>query len=129
VYGDGEQRRAFSDIKYYMKPLELLATQFDNDTFNIGADNSVSLNEVAHTIKEVAYTYGFDVPIEYREQRHEVKDAFCNHDKAKELLKFKDTTDLKSVIEDMFEWAIAQPVRSVKTMEYEVSRGIYSFWK
>jgi len=35
VYGDGEQTRAFSDIKYYMEPFDKLLTDFDGETFNI----------------------------------------------------------------------------------------------
>ena len=27
IYGDGEQTRAFSDIKYYMNPFEQLITE------------------------------------------------------------------------------------------------------
>lgn len=32
VYGDGEQTRAFSDIKYYMEPFDLLLDGFDGET-------------------------------------------------------------------------------------------------
>ena len=45
VYGDGEQTRAFSDIKYYMKPFDILLEEFDGETFNIGADKHFTLNE------------------------------------------------------------------------------------
>jgi nucleoside-diphosphate-sugar epimerase len=47
VYGDGEQTRAFSDIKYYMEPFDKLLTDFDGEIFNIGADKYFTLNEVA----------------------------------------------------------------------------------
>ena len=32
VYGDGEQTRAFSDIKYYMDPFDILLNEFDGET-------------------------------------------------------------------------------------------------
>ena len=36
IYGDGEQTRAFSDIKYYMEPFDrLLNEEFDGEIFNI----------------------------------------------------------------------------------------------
>ena len=38
VYGDGEQTRAFSDIRYYMEPFDRLLTDHDGEIFNIGAD-------------------------------------------------------------------------------------------
>ena len=129
VYGDGEQTRAFSDIKYYMEPFDKLLTDCDNETFNIGADKYFTLNEVAKTVQEIGKKYGYEVPIEYGEPRHEVKHAYCNHDKAKNLLKFEDDTKLEELIESIFVWAMKQPNRKVKTMEYEVTKDIYDYWK
>ena len=129
VYGDGEQTRAFSDIKYYMEPFDRLLTDCDNETFNIGADKYFTLNEVAKTVQEIGKKYGYEVPIEYCEPRHEVKHAYCNHDKAKNLLKFEDDTKLEELIESIFVWAMKQPNRKVKTMEYEVTKDIYDYWK
>ena len=129
VYGDGEQTRAFSDIKYYMEPFDRLLTDCDNETFNIGADKYFTLNEVAKTVQEIGKKYGFEVPIEYGEPRHEVKHAYCNHDKAKNLLKFEDDTKLEELIESIFVWAMKQPNRKVKTMEYEVTKDIYDYWR
>ena len=60
VYGDGEQTRAFSDIRYYMEPFDILLKQFDGETFNIGADKFFSLNQVAETVQSigtVSYTH------------------------------------------------------------------------
>lgn len=129
VYGDGEQTRAFSDIKYYMEPFDKLLTDCDNETFNIGADKYFTLNEVAKTVQEIGKKYGYEVPIEHGEPRHEVKHAYCNHDKAKNLLKFKDDTKLEELIESIFVWAMKQPNRKVKTMEYEVTKDIYDYWR
>jgi UDP-glucose 4-epimerase len=129
VYGDGEQTRAFSDIKYYMKPFDKLLTDCDNEIFNIGADKYFTLNEVAKTVQEIGKKYGYEVPIEHGEPRHEVKHAYCNHDKAKNLLKFKDDTKLEELIDSIFVWAMKQPNRKVKTMEYEVTKDIYDYWR
>ena len=129
VYGDGEQTRAFSDIKYYMEPFDRLLTDCDNETFNIGADKYFTLNEVAKTVQEIGKKYGYEVPIVHGEPRHEVKHAYCNHDKAKNLLKFEDDTKLEELIESIFVWAMKQPNRKVKTMEYEVTKDIYDYWR
>ena len=129
IYGDGEQTRAFSDIKYYMQPFDKLLTDCDNETFNIGADKYFTLNEVAKTVQEIGKKYGYEVPIVHGEPRHEVKHAYCNHDKAKNLLKFEDDTKLEELIESIFVWAMKQPNRKVKTMEYEVTKDIYDYWK
>ena len=76
IFGDGEQTRAFSDIKYYMEPFDLLLTGFDGETFNIGADKYFTLNEVAKTVQKIGKKHGYDVGIEYGEARHEVKHAY-----------------------------------------------------
>ena len=129
VYGDGEQTRAFSDIKYYMEPFDRLLTEYDGETFNIGADKYFTLNEVAETVQKVGKKYGYEVPIEHGEPRHEVKHAYCDHTKAKSMLQFTDGTNLEELIESMFVWAMKQPNRKVKTMEYEVTKDIYDYWR
>ena len=129
VYGDGEQTRAFSDIQYYMEPFDLLHDNFDGEIFNIGADKFFTLNQVAETVQKIGKKYGYDVPIEHAEGRHEVKHAYCNHDKAKTMLGFRDNTKLEELIEDMFVWAMNQPNRKVKDFEYEITDGIYDYWK
>jgi len=129
VYGDGEQTRAFSDIQYYMEPFDKLLTDYDGETFNIGADKYFSLNEVAETVQKIGKKYGYEVPIEHGEPRHEVKHAYCDHTKAKTLLDFKDETNLEDLIESVFVWAMKQPNRKVKKMDYEVTKDIYEYWK
>ena len=129
VYGDGEQTRAFSDIKYYMEPFDKLLTGFDGEIFNIGADKYFTLNEVAETVQTIAAKHGYNVDIEHGEPRHEVKHAYCDHTKAKAMLKFEDNTNLNELIESMFVWAMKQPNRKVKDMEYEVTKDIYDYWK
>ena len=129
VYGDGEQTRAFSDIRYYMEPFDRLLTDHDGEIFNIGADKYFSLNQVAETVQSIGKKYGYEVPIEHGEPRHEVKHAYCDHTKAKTVLEFKDETRLEELIESMFVWAMKQPNRKVKTMEYEVEKEIYDYWK
>tara|TARA_B100002019_G_scaffold63135_2_gene54152 strand:- start:5358 stop:6347 length:990 start_codon:yes stop_codon:yes gene_type:complete len=129
VYGDGEQTRAFSDIKYYMEPFDKLLTDFDGETFNIGADKHFTLNSVAETVQSIGKKYGYEVPIEHGEPRHEVKHAYCDHTKAKTMLNFQDRTRLDELVESMFVWAMKQPNRKVKHMDYEITKDIYEYWK
>jgi UDP-glucose 4-epimerase len=129
VYGDGEQTRAFSDIKYYMEPFDKLLTDHDGELFNIGADKYFTINEAAETVRKVASKYGYNATIEHGEPRHEVKHAYCDHTKAKTLLNFVDETELEPLIDSMFEWAVKQPNRKVKDMKYEVTKNIYDYWK
>lgn len=129
IYGDGEQTRAFSDISFYMKPLEAVLTNFNNEIFNIGADTEYKISDIAKLTQNIAKKYGYDSTIEYLEPRKEVKFAYCDHTKAKTMLNFQDNTIIEQTIDKMFAWAIHQPNRQVKNITYEIDKNIYSFWK
>jgi len=129
VYGDGNQTRAFSDIKYYMPVFEKLISTNSGEVFNIGADKEWSISEVANIVKDVAKEYGIDSEISHGEKRHEVEHAFCDHTKAKNKLSFVDKTNVEELIEEMFVWAKDQPNREMKKMSYEIEEGIYDYWK
>lgn len=129
IYGDGEQTRAFSNIEYYMDPFDKLLHDYSGEIFNIGADKYFTINEAAETVKKVSTKYGYNATIEYGEPRREVKHAYCDHTKAKQMLNFVDNTELEPLIDSMFQWAIKQPKRKTKDMEYEVTKDIYGYWK
>tara|TARA_Y100000004_G_scaffold26068_1_gene26378 strand:+ start:121 stop:1110 length:990 start_codon:yes stop_codon:yes gene_type:complete len=129
VYGDGEQTRAFSDIKYYMEPFDKLMTDYDGEIFNIGADKYFTLNEAAETVKKIGEKYGYNPTIQHVQPRHEVKHAYCDHTKAKSLLNFEDKTNIEELVDSMFVWAMKQPNRKMRQMEYEVTKDIYDYWK
>ncbi|MCC6447387.1 MAG: NAD-dependent epimerase/dehydratase family protein [Chitinophagaceae bacterium] len=129
IYGDGTQKRAFSDIKFYMQPFESMMLSDTCDTFNIGADHEYDLNTIANLMQKIGRELGYNPEIKHTEGRHEVKDAYCDHSKAKELLNFKDDTDIESTIREMFTWAEKQPKRKIKNMNYELHKNMYSFWK
>lgn len=129
IYGDGEQTRAFSDIKYLLPIFEDMINNHHGQTFNIGADKEWTINEIAEIMKDIASKHGFNASIEHVEERHEVKHAFCDHSLAKEVLKFKDDTNIFNLIEDMFVWSKNQPNREMKKISYEIEKDIYSYWK
>jgi len=131
IYGDGEQRRAFSDVKYYVEPFESLIWSkcTDQETINLGADQDVSINELAEIVQDVAhYKMGIRPPLVYLEPRDEVKNMWCNHDKAKNILNFKDETDLFELISKTWDWAVQIKAKPVKYMKYEINKGLYSYW-
>lgn len=128
VYGDGKSRRALSDVKFLCEPLErLLYTNLK--TVNIGADKPYEVIEIAKIIQKIGEKDGKRVDIEHAEPRHEVKEAFCEHFLAKDKLGFKDETDVEKLCYEIYQWAKKQPNRPVKYMEYEVTKGIYEYWK
>jgi len=129
IFGDGDQVRSFSDISYYMEPLEKVMNNWNGESFNIGADRHYTINEVSQIVYDVAKEQKFNPEIKYFETRDEVKISYCDHLKAKSLLNFKDHTDIRSLIEQMFIWAKEEPVRKVKKYKYEIDKNLYSYWK
>lgn len=129
IFGDGHQKRAFSDIKYFMSPFEKLMKLNDCDTFNLGADKEYEILEVAKLVQKNGKKLGHNSEIIHLEPRHEVKNAYCDHSKAKKILGFKDSTNIEKTIQEMFAWAEKQPKRKTKYMNYEIEKNMYSFWK
>lgn len=132
IYGDGEQTRAFSDVKYYMRPFAKMIDTGgidSNHTVNLGADKTYTINELADTVQRVAWKNGYEAEKQHVEGRHEVKHAHCDHKTAKTFFNFRDETNLEELIDEMFKWAMTQPKREQKIMDYEVTKGIYDYWK
>lgn len=129
IFGDGSQKRAFSDISFCMDPFTRLMEEYTGEIFNIGADKEYKIVDAAKLLCKVVRKYGFNSNINHLERRHEVHTAFSDHKKAKEMLDFVDGTDLEKVMNDMFKWGKDQPIRDVKTIDYEIDKGMYSFWK
>lgn len=129
IYGDGTQVRAFSDISFYMEPFEKLMFEHNSEIFNIGADKEFSINEVADIVTKVGKELGYTVSRTYLEKRDEVHVAYSDHTKAKNLLNFKDNTDLEKTVREMFTWASSIPPKNVKYANYEIEKNLYSYWK
>lgn len=129
IFGDGFQKRAFSDVTYCCEALEKLMTIGDGETYNIGADTEYSILSIAEMVKDIGSKFGYNPKIKHLPARHEVKIAYCDHMKAKLELGFSDKTNLAQTIKKMFQWAITQPDREVKTMDYELDKNMYDIWK
>ena len=129
IYGDGNQKRSFSDVKFYMDPFERVMTVGSGEIINIGAEGYNTINEVCSMVETACIHYGINTQRVYLEPRHEVKNMWCDHSKAKDMLGFKDNTDLQKTIYDMLTWASHIKPKPVKTMEYEINKGMYSYWK
>lgn len=129
IYGDGQQKRAFSDIFFYGLPIEKLLFEGNGEIYNLGSDNSMTILDAAKIFKKCASKYGYKIDIVFLDARQEAKYAYSSHDKAKKELLFEENTDLEKVISEMIKWAINQPQRIIKNMDYEVTKNMYSYWK
>lgn len=128
IFGDGEQKRAFSFIDDCLEPLWKAGTikEASKQIINLGGTIEYSINEANKILKEVI---GNGTTI-YKEQRHEVKLAHPTWDKSVEILNYKDKTSLKDGLKIMWEWAKEQKPRKTFVWDnYEIEKGIYEFWK
>jgi len=128
IFGDGEQKRAFSYMGDCLEPL--YKAGFDKraskEIINLGSSKFYTINEA----NEILMNIVSDGKSVYLEPRHEVKNAHPTWEKSMRLIDYKDKTDLKTGLQAMWEWAQEQPDRQRKYWEiYEVERGIYDFWK
>lgn len=130
IFGDGLQTRAFSDCKFLCEPVEKLLYNYDDEIFNIGSDHAVTIKTTAQLVLKVGKEFGFEnSELIFLEQRKEVVHAYCNHEKAQNLLGFKDNTNLEFLIKEMFEFYLTLEPKTVEYMDYEIDKNMYSFWK
>ena len=128
IFGDGSQTRAFSYVDDSLEALWNAAVlpQASKEIINIGGIREYSIIEAAYTMREVLG--GGDVI--FHEARHEVKHSIPTYQKSIDILGFKHKTDLKDGLKVMWEWAQKQPMRDRFVWpQYELDKGIYSFWK
>jgi len=128
IFGDGEQKRAFSYIDDILEPLWNAAVrpEASREIINLGGVEEWSINEANSVLREIIT----HATIVYKEGRHEVKHSIPTHQKSVDILGFKHTTTLKEGLIKMWKWAQQQPKRNRFIWpSYELDKGIYSFWK
>ena len=128
IYGDGQQTRAFSYIDDCLEPFWNAAVlpSASKEIVNVGGINPSTIEDACHLVAKVT---GYD-RIEYREKRHEVTHAVPSYEKSIDLLGYDEKTSLEEGLREMWEWAQTQPNRKqFKWENYEITKGIYSYWK
>lgn len=128
IYGDGNQVRSFSYIDDCLEPLWKAAVdnRASTEIINLGGTHEQSINFVNKVLRDVI-GYGDTV---YLEPRHEVKYAHPTWHKSIKLLDYRDNTLLDEGLRQMWDWAKQQKMRDqFMWSEYELDKGIYSFWK
>ena len=128
IFGDGEQTRAFSYIDDTLEPLwnSAVRKEASKEIINLGGIEEISINEASSVLLQVL---GKGTRT-YLEPRHEVKHSIPTFQKSIDLLGFEHKTDLVEGLTQMWEWAKEQPIRERFVWpEYELDKGIYSFWK
>ena len=136
IFGDGEQTRAFSYIDDSLEPLwnAAIRPEASKEIINLGGIEEISIIKAAETLVDVLQKEegidDFKIPICHLEARHEVKHSIPTFQKSIDLLGFEYKTDLKTGLTEMWNWAKKQPMRDRFVWpNYELEKGIYSFWK
>ena len=95
IYGDGEQKRSFSDVEDCVYCLDklLLDPNIKSQIVNIGPDEEyISINELYEIISN---KIGFNQkPIYTNSRPNEIKYSNCSSDKARKILNYKTTVSL-----------------------------------
>jgi UDP-glucose 4-epimerase len=128
IFGDGEQKRAFSYIDDCLEGLWKSShlSECSKEIINLGGTIHYTINEANKILKDVIK----DGETVYKEQRHEVRSAVPTWTKSVKLLNYEDKTSLYDGLKVMWEWAQKQPNRERFVWnKYELDKGIYSFWK
>jgi UDP-glucose 4-epimerase len=105
IYGDGQQKRCFSDIDDCIYSLDRMLTdpKIINQTINIGPDKEViSINELFYMLsnklkfnKEPIYT---------KDRPNEVRFAICSSEKARKILKYKPMISLEKSLDKIIDY-------------------------
>ena len=108
IYGDGNQKRAFSYVEdslgCYVK---CLSDKVNGETINIGGKVDITVNVLAEKVIKAMGVKGWK--IEYLPDRPcEVKYAYCSYKKSEKFLGYKESIGLDKGIEIMAEWAKKQ---------------------
>lgn len=128
IFGDGTQTRAFSFIDDSLEPLwnSAVREEASKEIINLGGIEEISIKDASVVLREVIG----EGNIVHLEPRHEVKHSIPTFQKSIDLLGFEYKTSLKDGLTQMWEWAKQQPMRERFVWpEYELEKGIYSFWK
>jgi UDP-glucose 4-epimerase len=127
IYGDGEQQRAFSCIDDCLQPLWQAATtvKASKQIINLGGTTPYCINEAADLLIQIMG----GGRKQHLPERHEAKHAFSTHQKSVDLLNYKDNTNLTDGLTAMWQWAKLQKQQKIKQQPYEITQGLYDFWK
>ena len=128
IFGDGEQTRAFSYIDDNLEPFwnAAILPQASKEIINVGGIEEISINKACDTLIKVI---GSGSKL-YLEGRHEVKHSIPTYQKSIDILNYQYKTPLEEGLKQMWEWVQHQPKRKRFVWpEYELDKGIYSFWK
>jgi UDP-glucose 4-epimerase len=128
IFGDGEQTRAFShadDVAPYIAASVDVPAAY-NQVFNVGADEPLSVNQLARAVMKAMDVHG---ELRHVPARNEVVHAYSDHSKARRMLGMEPRVPLAEGLKRMADWAKDVGVRSSPEFDaIEVARGLPQVW-
>jgi UDP-glucose 4-epimerase len=128
VFGDGEQTRSFSFVTDVAQTIakSINVSEAYNKSFNIGADESSTVNQLAQVI---AGTLDVAPNVVHLQERKEVKHAHADHTKVKELLGYNTSVTLAEGIAQTVAWAATVGKREQKEFtNVEIKKNLPDGW-
>ncbi len=130
VFGDGEQKRAFSYVRDITGPIARAPFVDDayNRVFNIGADKPYTVNALVDAVRSAMGTP--DHPVKHLPARNEVKVAYSDHTAAQEVFGHRKYTSLSDGLRRMAQWVNEVGARKSSVFEnIEVPKNLPSIWQ
>lgn len=128
IFGDGMQQRAFTHIDD-VAPIIAASVDFPaarNQIFNVGADVSHTVNELAELVAEAMVKR---CEVNHLDARNEVKIAFSDHSKAERAFGKRTKTTLPEGVRAMAAWVREHGARESCIFEgIEVPRNMPPSW-
>jgi len=105
IYGDGKQKRTFSDIEDCIYCLDKLMTDPNiiSQVVNIGPDEEhITINELYRLLSN-KLKFNLE-PIYLEDRPNEVKDATCSANKARKILNYKTSVSLNKSLDKIIDY-------------------------
>ena len=117
IYGDGEQKRSFSDVNDCIYCIDKLATDpnIKSQLVNIGPgpENEITINNL---FSKISNLLKFNKrPIYEPERVNEVKNAICSSEYAQKMLNFNSNQNIDNILSDMCDYI---KKKGVKKFDY-----------
>ncbi len=129
IFGDGEQKRAFS---YIDDVAPIIARSIErpaalNGVFNLGGDRVSTINEAAVAVAKAMHK---PLLVRHLPPRVEVRNAFCAHDRAREVFgDLMKNVSLEEGLEKMAGWASRVGATERRYFDrVEIPKGLPRHW-
>jgi UDP-glucose 4-epimerase len=128
IYGDGLQTRAFSYIRNVTPALANSLDCESGSIINLGGEDEKNINDI-FLLTKVAMQYEGE-PLYMTDRPGEVKHAYCTNDKARELLKYRDTYSMEAGLMKMAEWVKKLgPQKPTYRLPLEITKNAPMSWR